>query len=107
MVGERDGTILEMLVREYIRTAEPVGSEKIARRMKNALSAATVRNIFADLTDAGFIEQTHTSGGRVPCQKGYRFFVDMILDDMARAGSISEALGRAIAQVEGGYRAMR
>ena len=74
--------------------------------MKNALSAATVRNIFADLTDAGFIEQTHTSGGRVPCQRGYRFFVDMILDDMARAGSISEALGRAIAQVEGGYRTM-
>ena len=107
MIGEREGTILEMLVREYIRTAEPVSSEKIAKRMRNALSPATVRSIFTDLTDAGFIEQPHTSGGRVPCQKGYRFFVDMILDDSGRTGSVPGAVERMIAQVEDDYSAMR
>ncbi len=92
---ERDGAILEMLVREYIRTAEPVSSEKIANRMKSALSPATVRHIFADLTDAGFIAQPHTSGGRVPRERGYRFFVDKILEKDA----VNSRLPKAFAEI--------
>ena len=79
MISERHETILDILVREYIHTAEPVASEKIARRMKRALSPASIRNVFTDLTEAGYIEQPHTSGGRVPLAQAYRFFVDRIL----------------------------
>lgn len=85
MIGEREGTILEMLVREYIKTAEPVSSGKIARRMKNTLSPASVRNVFSELTDEGFIEQPHTSGGRMPKARAYRFFVDRVLTGESRA----------------------
>ncbi len=80
MIGEREGTILEMLVREYIRTAEPVSSERVARRIRT-VSPATVRNVFSDLTDDGYIEQPYISGGRIPRTPAYRFFVDRLLCD--------------------------
>ena len=81
MLTERAEDILDLLVREYIQTAEPISSEHIARRMHRGVSPATVRNIFSQLTDEGFIEQPHTSGGRVPKTRAYRFFVDRLLDE--------------------------
>lgn len=88
MIDARERAILEILVREYIKTAEPVSSSLVARRMKNALSPASVRNVFSDLTDAGFIEQPHTSGGRVPKARAYRFFVDQLIEGEARGGNL-------------------
>jgi len=79
MLKEREKDILELLVRDYIRTAEPVSSERMARHLRGTLSPASIRNVFATLTDEGFITQPHTSGGRVPSVRGYRFFVDEVL----------------------------
>ncbi len=79
MLKEREKNILGMLVRDYIHTAEPVSSERIAKHLRGSLSPASVRNIFGLLTDKGLITQPHTSGGRIPSVRGYRFFVDNIL----------------------------
>ncbi|MEK7649703.1 MAG: hypothetical protein AAB367_01940 [Patescibacteria group bacterium] len=96
MLKERERNILELLVRDYIRTAEPVSSERIARHLRGTLSPASIRNVFSALTDEGFITQPHTSGGRVPSVRGYRFFVDEVLADeieSAAALRMIEALG--------------
>ena len=107
MIGEREGAILDILIREYIKTAEPVSSERIARRMKNTLSSATVRNIFTDLTDAGFIEQPHTSGGRVPKARAYRFFVDRALAGEARLSDLHSDFVRSLRALEEDIDALR
>lgn len=73
---ERQGNILATLIREYIRTAEPVGSEALVERHRLSYSPATVRLEFAELEAAGFLERPHTSAGRVPTRRGYRHFVD-------------------------------
>ncbi|MBI2052866.1 MAG: hypothetical protein HYT34_01325 [Candidatus Ryanbacteria bacterium] len=93
MISEREENILEMLIREYIRTAEPVSSERIAGRLKNKLSPASIRHIFSELTDEGYIAQPHTSGGRVPKTPAYRFFVEYLLKK-----EISSVLPRSLAE---------
>ena len=70
--------VLLNLIREYVRTAEPVGSRALARRYFPALSPATLRNVMADLEEMGYLDQPHTSAGRVPTDKGYRLFVDKL-----------------------------
>jgi len=77
MLDDREQSVLELLVREYIKTAEPISSEKIARRVRN-VSSATIRNIFSNLTEEDYIEQPHVSGGRIPRPRAYRFLVDRI-----------------------------
>lgn len=79
-LDERSREMLALLIKTHITTGEPVGSRAISKRTREGLSAATVRNIFADLEDAGYLEQPHTSAGRVPSDKGYRFYVDHILE---------------------------
>lgn len=79
---QRSKEMLALVVKLHITTGEPVGSRTISRFTSEGLSAATVRNIIADLEEAGFLEQPHTSAGRVPSDKGYRFYVDHILQDM-------------------------
>jgi heat-inducible transcriptional repressor len=64
------------IIAEYVQTAEPVGSRSIARRHIRGLSPATIRNVMADLEDMGYLSQPHTSAGRVPTDKAYRFYVD-------------------------------
>lgn len=71
--------MLALLIKTHITTGEPVGSRTISRMSSEGLSPATVRNIIADLEEAGYLEQPHTSAGRVPSDKGYRFYVDHIL----------------------------
>lgn len=73
----RKAELLHSIVREYIETGEPVASRTIARRRrgKHALSAATIRNVMADLADEGFLMQPHTSAGRVPTEKAFQVFV--------------------------------
>src|SRR5438046_4078255 len=65
-IGEREREILTAIVETFITTGEPVGSRTLARGNREGLSPATIRNVMADLADAGFLEQPHTSAGRVP-----------------------------------------
>ncbi len=78
-MDERKMRILEAVTDDYISTAEPVGSRAIARRYNLGISPATIRNEMADLEESGYLEQPHTSAGRIPSQKGYRFYVDFIM----------------------------
>ena len=77
----RGQTILSAVVNEHFVTGEPVGSETIAERFAkvSGLSPASIRNVMAELEELGLLEQPHTSAGRVPTDKGYRFFVDNLL----------------------------
>ena len=69
---ERQRILLTLVVRDYIETAEPVGSKTIVERYKLDMSTATVRNELAALTEMGYLRQPHTSAGRVPTEEGYR-----------------------------------
>ena len=80
MLDERKTAILRAVVHEYIETAQPVGSGHVARRPGVSVSAATVRNEMAVLEQEGYLVQPHTSAGRVPTDKGYRFFVDHLTE---------------------------
>ena len=77
--SERSRHILRVLIDEYIREGQPVGSRTLARAARLDLSPATIRNVMADLEDLGFVVSPHTSAGRVPTAKGYRFFIDTLL----------------------------
>lgn len=78
-LSERNKKILEAIIEDYIITAEPVGSRAVTRRHGLALSPASVRNVMADLEEMGFLASPHTSAGRVPTDKAYRFYVDSLL----------------------------
>jgi heat-inducible transcriptional repressor len=78
-MGERAQHLLRVLVDKYIREGAPVGSRTLSRASGLALSPATIRNIMADLEELGFVNSPHTSAGRVPTIKGYRFFVDTLV----------------------------
>jgi len=77
-IGPREREILTAIVETYISTGEPVGSRTLSRNHKDSLSPATIRNVMADLADAGYLEQPHTSSGRVPTAEAYRYYVDHI-----------------------------
>jgi heat-inducible transcriptional repressor len=77
-VGPREREILTAIIETYISTGEPVGSRTLSRFNKDGLSPATIRNVMADLVDAGFLDQPHTSAGRVPTAQAYRYYVDQI-----------------------------
>src|SRR5271169_1231279 len=70
--------VLHEIVEAYIATGEPVASRSIARRRSNALSAASIRNVMADLYEAGYLSQPHTSAGRVPTEKAFRSYVESL-----------------------------
>ena len=78
-LNERKQKILNAIIRDYLHTAEPVGSRNISRKYLPDLSPATIRNEMADLEEEGFIAQPHTSAGRVPTDRGYRFYVDKLM----------------------------
>ena len=79
MLSERHKMILRTIVEDYVQSAEPVGSRSISKHVDMGLSAATIRNEMADLEEQGYLEQPHTSAGRVPSQQGYRYYVDHLL----------------------------
>ncbi|MDQ0205524.1 heat-inducible transcriptional repressor HrcA [Alkalicoccobacillus murimartini] len=79
MLTERQLSILSAIVDEYIRSAEPIGSRSISKRHDISFSPATIRNDMSDLEELGFLEKPHSSAGRIPSQKGYRFYVDHLL----------------------------
>jgi heat-inducible transcriptional repressor len=78
-LSERSRQILEAIIDDYIRTAEPVGSRTVTRHHGLSLSPATVRNVMSDLEEMGFLASPHTSAGRVPTDKAFRFYVDSLL----------------------------
>lgn len=80
-IKERQISILDAIIREYIRTARPVASQELTRHFRLGVSPATIRNEMLELDEQGYLEQPHTSAGRVPTDKGYRFFVDNLLED--------------------------
>lgn len=79
MLSERQRLILSAIVDDYIRSAEPVGSRSISKRGDVGYSPATIRNEMSDLEELGYLEQPHTSAGRVPSHKGYRYYVDHLI----------------------------
>jgi len=96
-LNERAQLLLKRLVEHYIRDGQPVGSRTLSRDPSLNLSAATIRNVMADLEELGFITSPHTSAGRVPTDKGYRLFVDTLLKfqplDDAKVVEIQTGLG--------------
>ena len=76
--GGREREILTAIVETFIASGEPVGSRTLARASREGLSPATIRNVMADLVDAGFLEQPHTSAGRVPTAEAYRYYVEQL-----------------------------
>lgn len=80
MLTERQKKILQIIIEDYIATAEPVGSRTIARKHGLGLSPATIRNEMSDLELLGYLEQPHTSAGRVPSAQAYRFYVDSLVE---------------------------
>lgn len=81
ILDDRKKRILEAVIEEYNQTAEPVGSTKIANDYNLGLSPATIRNEMASLEELGYLEQPHTSAGRIPSSKGYRLYVDLIMKE--------------------------
>lgn len=81
-LSERKKQILKAVVVNYTRTAEPVGSRTVARCFRIGLSSATIRNEMADLEEMGYLEQPHTSAGRIPSDKGYRYYVDNLMEEI-------------------------
>src|SRR5512137_1494773 len=78
-LNERAQHLLRVLVQSYIRDGQPVGSRTLSRDSGLSLSSATIRNVMADLEELGFVASPHTSAGRVPTDRGYRFFGDTLL----------------------------
>jgi heat-inducible transcriptional repressor len=98
VLSDRAQQLLKLLVEHYIRDGQPVGSRTLSRGLGMKLSAATIRNVMADLEELGFVTSPHTSAGRVPTDKGYRFFVDTLLKfeplDEAKVNEIQTLLGQ-------------
>ncbi len=79
MLTNRQLQILQVIVDDFVMSAQPVGSRQLSKKDGITYSAATIRNEMADLEELGFLEKTHTSSGRVPSEKGYRYYVDHLL----------------------------
>src|SRR2546426_9077749 len=78
--NNRSRRVLAALVREYIASGEPVASSLLVTAAGLGVSSATVRNILARLEEEGYVQQPHTSAGRIPTDRGYRFYVDLLLE---------------------------
>lgn len=89
MLTDRQLLILQVIIDDFIASAHPVGSRAISKKDKISFSAATIRNEMADLEDMGFLEKTHSSSGRVPSEKGYRYYVDNLIAPVAQQKDIN------------------
>src|SRR6202795_506784 len=107
-LSDRAQTLLRILIESYIRDGQPVGSRVLSRDSGLQLSSATIRNVMADLEEYGFVSSPHTSAGRIPTDKGYRFFVDTLLklkplhheeiEEIERRLTSDQANGRSLVQ---------
>src|SRR5439155_21011223 len=94
-LDERPREILKLIIASYVTAGEPVGSRTLAKAMEWRLSPATIRNIMSDLEDDGYLSQPHTSAGRIPSEKGYRYYVDNLVD----SGKLSKSDERYASRV--------
>ncbi len=103
-LSDRQKAILHVVVDQYIKTAEPVGSKTIASQAELEVSSATIRNEMAELEHMGLLEQPHTSAGRVPSAEGYRFYVNNLMDNhrltLQETKSMNEALELKIQEMD-------
>ena len=95
MAGERTAAILGLVVDYYIKTGEPLGSKTWCEMLPYSISSATIRNEMALLTSMGYLEQRHTSGGRVPSKAAYRYYVDNLM----QADKLSDYEKQRIAEI--------
>ena len=93
---DRKKQILKVVIEDYIRTAEPVGSKTIAKEMGGSVSSATIRNELADLTEQGYLEQPHTSAGRIPSPQGYRLYVNELMEQQRLSIAETERINQAL-----------
>lgn len=104
MLSVRQQQVMRAIVVDYIRTAEPVGSRTISRKYGFSVSPATIRTIMADLEQMGYVAQPHTSAGRVPTDRGYRLYVDTLMDrprlSRAEVQRIEQRVGPSTGEVE-------
>lgn len=100
MLNERQTAILEAVINHYIGTAEPVGSKVIAGEYSLGISPATIRNEMAALEEMGYLFQPHTSAGRIPTDKGYRFYVDSLREMLSVAEENVAALQARLAALK-------
>ncbi len=95
-LNERKLKILEAIIANYLDTAEPVGSRTISKNFDLGISPATIRNEMSDLEDLGFIMQPHTSAGRIPSDKGYRLYVDMLMNAEKQSDKHTEYVNQLV-----------
>src|SRR6476660_4096015 len=95
----RARSILYAAITEFISTGEPVGSRTLAKKYGLDLSAASIRNVLADLEEAGYLKQPHTSAGRVPTDFALRFFIDALMEVRARSPEEQVRMGRRFAEI--------
>ena len=104
MLGERKKAVLCAVIESYIRTGEPVGSKVLVSLLNNAVSSATIRNEMADLAAMGYLEQPHTSAGRIPTAKAFRLYIDELMQrrplETARCDAITARLQQAAGDPE-------
>jgi heat-inducible transcriptional repressor len=98
MLTDRQRMILQAVIDDYVRSAEPVGSRTISKRQDVTFSPATIRNDMADLEELGYLVQPHTSAGRIPSNKGYRFYVDHLMKPDKLSDETLDMLKRMFAQ---------
>jgi heat-inducible transcriptional repressor len=100
LLSEREQLVLESVVRNYIITGSPTGSRFLSKQPGFNFSAATIRNIMADLEERGYISQPHTSAGRIPTDKGYRYYVDKLMKTVELPQNVREQIKEYIIKSE-------
>lgn len=99
-MDDRKVTILKAIIKTYLETGEPVGSRTISKFSDLNLSSATIRNEMSDLEELGFIMQPHTSSGRIPSDKGYRFYVDQIMQEKEEVTEMKDLMLKRVDRIE-------
>src|SRR6266567_4110669 len=99
-LDERPREILKLIVRSYVNSGDPVGSRSLAKLMEWRLSPATIRNIMSDLEEEGYLEQPHTSAGRIPSERGYRFYVNHLADSSKVSKSDERYITRLLGETD-------
>jgi heat-inducible transcriptional repressor len=94
VLDDRKSKVLQAIIEDYVATAEPVGSLTLSRKFNLGVSAATIRNEMAELEERGFLEQPHKSAGRVPSDRGYRYYVDCLMESKAATPAEEETIRR-------------
>lgn len=97
-LSERQKTLLLLIIRDYIDSAQPIGSKRLAEHYHLTLSSATIRNEMAALTEMGYLRQPHTSAGRVPTEEGYRYFVSEMMQDAELPESVQHTISHQFYQ---------